>query len=56
MQKDGTDDPIHRAAVDRDMNRLANTVGEGVGGTNGESSIETSITICKIDSKWDYAV
>ena len=46
MQKDGTDDPIHRAAVDRDMNRLANTVGEGVGGTNGESSIDMYTSSC----------
>ena len=30
-------------------NRLVNTVGEGEGGTNGESSLETYSTIWKID-------
>ena len=34
------------------------TVGEGEGGMNWDSSIETytSITMCKIDSQWEFAV
>ena len=32
------------------------TVGEGEGGTNWENSMETYITICKIDSKWNCCV
>ena len=28
----------------------------GKGGTNGESSTETYISICKIDRQWEFAV
>ena len=29
---------------------------EGEGGMYGESNMETYITICKIDSQWEFAV
>ena len=29
---------------------------EGAGGMCGESNTETFITICKIDSQWEFAV
>ena len=53
IEKDGTDEPICRAAVDEDIeNRLMDTVGggEGVGGTSGESSMDTYTAVCKTDS------
>ena len=37
-------------------NRLVDTVGEGEGGMNWETSMETYIPICKIDTKWEFAV
>ena len=40
-------------------NRLVDTVAggeEGEGGRYGESNMETYITICKIDSQWEFAV
>ena len=39
-------------------NRLMNTVGveDGDGWMYGESNMETYITICKIDSQWEFAV
>ena len=36
--------------------RLMDTVGKGEGGRNGKSSVETYMTICKIDSQWEHAV
>ena len=30
--------------------------GEGEGGRYGESNMETDVTICKIDSQWEFAV
>ena len=43
IQEAGTDEPVCRAAVgDADIeNRLVDTVGEGEGGANGDSSMET---------------
>ena len=38
------------------QNRLVDTVGKGEGGMNWENSMETDITICKIDSKWELVV
>ena len=29
---------------------------EGEGGMYGESNIETYITVCKIDSQWEFAL
>ena len=38
-------------------NRLVDTAGEGEGGMDGESSIETQcITICVIKNQWEFAV
>ena len=38
-------------------NRLKDKVGQGEEGERyGESNMETDITICKIDSKWEFAV
>ena len=40
-------------------NRPADVVGggeEGEGETYGESNMETYITMCKIDSQWEFAV
>ena len=39
-------------------NRLSDTVGfgEGEGEMYGERIMETYITICKIDSQWEFAV
>ena len=37
-------------------NRLVDTVGQGKGGMKWESSTETYIIICKIDSQWESAV
>ena len=57
IYKDSTDEPIYRAARERDTgNRLVDAAGEGEGGTNRENSMETYITICKIDREWKFAV
>jgi len=37
-------------------NRLVDTVKEGEDGMNWESSMETHITTCEIDSQWEFAV
>ena len=37
-------------------NRLVDTAGEGKPGMNWESSVETYITICKTDSRWEFPV
>ena len=37
-------------------NRLVDRVGEGEGGMNWETSMETYIIICKIDSQWEFGV
>ena len=61
MQKDGTDQPICRAAVETDTLRtdlwaLLGCGKEGEGGMYGESNMETYITVCKIDSQWEFAL
>ena len=59
LQKDGTDEIICRAARERDIeNRLIDTEQgqEGEGEMYGESNMETYITICKIDSQWEFAI
>ena len=37
-------------------NKLVATAGKGEGEMYGESNIETYVTICKIDSQWEFAV
>ena len=42
IQKDGTDEPICRGAMEmQTQRRLVDTMGEAEGGTVGESSVET---------------
>ena len=58
IQKDGTDEPICRAAMERQTTRsgLWTQRGEeGEGVMYGESNMETYITMCKIDSLWESA-
>ena len=55
VQKDGTDEPICRAVMETQTQRIDLwTVGEGEGGMNGESSIH--ITLHKIDNQWEFTV
>ena len=59
IQKDGTDEHICRAAMETQVQRtdLTDTGdGEGEGGTNGESSMETNTIKCKVDCQWKFAV
>ena len=50
--KNGNDDPICKAAKETQRkNKLLDSVGEGGGGMIQESSVETCITICKIDNQ-----
>ena len=61
IQKEGTDEPICRAAADTQTLRTNFWTwlwggGEGEGGRYGEKNMETYITICKIDSQWEFAV
>ena len=37
-------------------NGLVSTEREGGSGLNGESSVGTYTTVCKIDSQWEFAV
>ena len=57
IQKDGTEEFICRAAMEKQRTDL-NGHGErgGEGEMYGESKVETYITICKIDSQWEFAV
>ena len=58
-QKDGTYEPIFKAAVETQMQRTDLwTWAGGGGGDNGESSMEihTYTTMCKIDSRWEFPV
>ena len=36
--------------------RVLPTAGEGEGRMNGESNMKTYITICKVDSQWEFAL
>ena len=60
IQKDGTNEFICKAAVEKQTQRkdLQTWSGEeeGEGEISGESNIETYITKCKIDSQWEFAV
>ena len=37
-------------------NRFVDTTGVGEVEMNSESNMETHITICKIDSQWEFAI
>ena len=56
--KDGTDEIICRAAMETQTYRtdLWTWWQGGKGGMYGENKMETYITICKIDSQWEFAV
>ena len=58
IQKDGTKEFICRAAMEKQTQRTNYAHGErgGEGETYGKSNMETYITICKIDSQWEFAV
>ena len=52
IYNDGTYNPMCRAA----MEKQAHGERGGEGEVYGESDMETYITICKIDSQWEFAV
>ena len=60
IQTDGTDEPICRAAMETQAQRTELSPWgqgeEGEGEMYGESNMETYITVCKIDSQWEFAV
>ena len=58
IQKDGTEEITWRAAMENQTQRtdLGAWQGEGEGKLYRESNTETSITICKIDSQWEFDV
>ena len=48
---------LHGRNRDADVqNELLDTAGEGEGGKNWESSLETYITVCKLGSQWEVVV
>ena len=49
---------MHGSNGDTDIeNRIMDTVGEGEGGANGESSRETyTLPYVKLDSQWKFAI
>ena len=58
IQKNGTEELIYRETVEKQTQRIdLQTWGGGGGGKMyGKSNMETYITICKIDSQWEFAV
>ena len=58
IYKDGTDEPICRAAMETQTLRtyLWKWLRGREGGRYGKSNMETYITTCKIDSQWEFAV
>ena len=59
IQKNGTEEFIYRTAVEKQTQRIqAYEHGErgGEGEMYRKSSVGTYITICKIDSQWEFAV
>ena len=59
IYKDGTDEPIFRAAVETQTLRTdswTQLAGEGEDGRYAESNMETYTTIRKIDSQWEFVV
>ena len=61
IQKDGADEIICKAAMETQTQRtdLWGQGGwgeEGGSGLYGQSGMETYITICKIDSQWEFVV
>ena len=58
IQKKSTEEFIYRAEVENQTYRidLWTWGGGGEGEMYGESNVETYITVCKIDSQWEFAV
>ena len=58
IQKDGTEDFICKAAMEKQTQRTDSQTQEsgGEGGMYGDSSLETYITMCKMDSQREFAV
>ena len=58
IQKNGTEEYIYRAAMEKQTQRIDLRTWErgGQGEMYGKSFMETYITICKIDSQWEFAV
>ena len=58
IEKNGTEEFIYMATVEKQMNRIDFGHGERVreGERYEKSNMETYITICKINSQWEFAV
>ena len=59
IQKDGTEEFICRAAMEKQTQRTDLWTwggGRREGEMYEESNMETYITVCKIDSQWEFAV
>ena len=57
IQKDGTDESICKAAMEKQREQTyEHRERGGEGEMHGQSNMETHITICKIDSQWEFAV
>ena len=57
IQKNGTDGFICKAAVEKQREQAyGHGKMGGEGELYGENNMETYITICKIDSQWEFAV
>ena len=60
IQKDGTEEFICRVAMEKQTQKTDLRTWwveeEGEGEMYGENNIETYISICKIDSQWEFAV
>ena len=58
IKKNGTEEFIFRAAVEKQTQRIDLWIWErgGEGEMYGKSNMETYITVCKIDSQWEFAV
>ena len=54
IEKDGTKEFICRAAMEKQT--YGHRERGGKGEMYGESNMDTYITICKIDSQWEFAV
>ena len=56
IQKNGSEDLIHRAAMEKQTQTYGHGEKGGEGEMYGESNMETCNTICKIDSHWEFTV
>ena len=59
VKKHGTDEFICRAAMEKQTERTDLLTGQGERGESelyGKSKRETYISICKVDSQWEFAV